>query len=103
MASFMSQDLATAGPAQLEPTDEPLLPTKEELSVLSTTEAFAVRLVRRMNTGPWKVFWTFCQRHIGSLWIYLATYNLMNVFGIENVAGSDPARPLVLVSNHRSF
>jgi 1-acyl-sn-glycerol-3-phosphate acyltransferase len=27
----------------------------------------------------------------------------MNVFGIENVSSSDPARPLVLVSNHRSF
>jgi 1-acyl-sn-glycerol-3-phosphate acyltransferase len=99
----MSHDLAAAGSTQLELTDKPLLPTKEELSVLSTTEALAVRLVRRMNTGAWKVFWTFCQRHIGSLWIYLATYNLMNVFGIENVGTSDPARPLVLVSNHRSF
>ena len=99
----MSHDLAAAGSTQLELTDKPLLPTKEELSVLSATEALAVRLVRRMNTGAWKVFWTFCQRHIGSLWIYLATYNLMNVFGIENVSTSDPARPLVLVSNHRSF
>jgi len=99
----MSHDLAAAGSTKLELTDKPLLPTKEELSVLSTTEALAVRLVRRMNTGAWKVFWTFCQRHIGSLWIYLATYNLMNVFGIENVSTSDPARPLVLVSNHRSF
>jgi len=99
----MSHDLAAAGSTKLELTDKPLLPTKEELSVLSATEALAVRLVRRMNTGAWKVFWTFCQRHIGSLWIYLATYNLMNVFGIENVSTSDPARPLVLVSNHRSF
>jgi len=99
----MSHDLAAAGSTKLELTDKPLLPTKEELSVLSTTEALAVRLVRRMNSGAWKVFWTFCQRHIGSLWIYLATYNLMNVFGIENVSTSDPARPLVLVSNHRSF
>jgi 1-acyl-sn-glycerol-3-phosphate acyltransferase len=56
-----------------------------------------------MNLGSWKRFWTFCQRHIGSLWIYLATYNLMNVFGIENVENSDPTRPLVLVANHRSF
>jgi len=99
----MSHDLAAAGSTKLELTDKPLLPTKEELSVLSATEALAVRLVRRMNTGAWKVFWTFCQRHIGSLWIYLATYTLMNVFGIENVSTSDPARPLVLVSNHRSF
>ena len=99
----MSQDLAAAGSTQLELTYKPLLPTKEELSVLSTTESLAVRLVRRMNTGAWKKFWTFCQRHIGSLWIYLATYNLMNVFGIENVSSSDSDRPLVLVSNHRSF
>jgi len=99
----MSQDLAASGSTQLELTDKPLLPTKEEVSVLSTTEALGVRLVRRMNTGAWKKFWTYCQRHIGSLWIYLATYNLMNVFGIENVSSSDPARPLVLVSNHRSF
>ena len=99
----MSQDLAAAGGTQLEVDEKPLVPTKEELSVLSTTEALGVRLVRRMNSGAWKLFWTFCQRHIGSLWIYLATYNLMNVFGIENVSSSDPARPLVLVSNHRSF
>ena len=78
-------------------------PTREELSVLSTTEALGFRLVRRMNMGAWKRFWTFCQRHIGSLWIYLATYNLMNVFGIENVEETDPARPLLLVANHRSF
>ncbi|HTK37554.1 MAG TPA: lysophospholipid acyltransferase family protein, partial [Pyrinomonadaceae bacterium] len=51
----------------------------------------------------WKRFWTFCQRHIGSLWIYLATYNLMNVFGIENVEKTDADRPLLLVANHRSF
>jgi 1-acyl-sn-glycerol-3-phosphate acyltransferase len=99
----MSQDLAAAGSTQVELTDKPLLPTAEEVSVLSTTEALGVRLVRRMNTGAWKKFWTFCQRHLGSLWIYLATYNLMNVFGIENVSSSDATRPLVLVSNHRSF
>src|SRR5690349_16971490 len=99
----MSQDLVAERDTQLELSDKPLLPTAEEASVLSTTEAVAVRLVRRMNTGAWKRFWTFCQRHIGSLWIYLATYNLMNVFGIENVSSSNPDRPLVLVSNHRSF
>ena len=46
---------------------------------------------------------TFCQRHIGSVWIHLATYNLMNVFGIENVQNADAERPLLLVANHRSF
>ena len=80
-----------------------MLPTKEELSVLSSMESVGFRLARRMNTGVWKRFWTFCQRHLGSLWIYLATYNLMNVFGIEHVERTDPERPLLLVANHRSF
>lgn len=56
-----------------------------------------------MNRGAWKNFWTFCQRHIGSLWIFIATYNLMNVFGIDNIEATDPDRPVLLVANHRSF
>jgi 1-acyl-sn-glycerol-3-phosphate acyltransferase len=78
-------------------------PTTEELSVLDTTEWLGFRLVRAMNRGGWKRFWTFCQRHIGSLWIYLATYNLMNVRGLENFERTDPEIPMVLVANHRSF
>jgi 1-acyl-sn-glycerol-3-phosphate acyltransferase len=78
-------------------------PTAGEISVLDTTERIGFKLVRAMNQGRWKRFWTFCQRHIGSLWIFLATYNLMNVRGIENVESTDPARPLLLVANHRSF
>jgi 1-acyl-sn-glycerol-3-phosphate acyltransferase len=80
-----------------------LLPTAEEIGVLEPIERAGFKLARRMNFGVWKRFWTFCQRHIGSLWIYLATYNLMNVFGIENVQNSDTAKPLLLVANHRSF
>lgn len=99
----MSQELAAESGAQLEGSGGPLLPTKEEISVLSATESIGFRLVRRMNSGVWKTFWTFCQRHIGSLWIYLATYNLMNVFGIENVDATDSERPVLLVANHRSF
>jgi 1-acyl-sn-glycerol-3-phosphate acyltransferase len=98
----MSQDLTAPAASQIQQTT-PLLPTHEEISVLDTMESIAFRLVRRMNTGAWKKFWTICQRHIGSLWIYLATYNLMNVFGIENVENTNPDRPLVLVANHRSF
>jgi len=86
----------------IDPT-KPLLPTREELSVLNATERTGFWLTHRMNLGLWKRFWTFCQRHIGSLWIYLATYNLMNVFGLENVQKTDADRPLVLVANHRSF
>ena len=79
------------------------LPAADEIAVLSPVERLGFKLTRRMNYGRWKRFWTFCQRHIGSLWIHLATYNLMNVFGIESVAISDTRRPLLLVANHRSF
>ncbi|HTH50657.1 MAG TPA: lysophospholipid acyltransferase family protein [Pyrinomonadaceae bacterium] len=83
--------------------DAPLVPAEDQLELLSSTERVGFALAHRMNLGTWKRFWTFCQRHIGSLWIYIATYNLMNVFGIENVENSDPTRPVVLVANHRSF
>ena len=80
-----------------------LEPSADEISVLDPTERVGFKLARAMNIGTWKRFWTFCQRHIGSLWIYIATYNLMNVFGVQNVQDSDPNRPLLLVANHRSF
>ncbi len=80
-----------------------LEPTPEELSVLGTTEKIGFNLTHRMNLGAWKRFWTFCQRHIGSLWIKICTYNLMNVYGIENVENTSVKKPLLLVANHRSF
>lgn len=80
-----------------------LLPTREEIGVLAHNERFGFWLTHRMNLGVMKRLMTFFQRHIGSLWIYLATYNLMNVFGIEFVEKSDAERPLILVANHRSF
>ena len=80
-----------------------LAPTAEEISVLSSTEKIGFHLTDKMNRGAWKNFWTFCQRHIGSLWIYLATYNLMNVFGLENFEKTSSAKPVVLIANHRSF
>lgn len=87
------------------PTDRTgtLVPTGDEIGVLTMTERLGFRLTHRMNLGAWKRLMTFCQRHIGSLWIYLATYNLMNVFGIENVENSEIEKPLILVANHRSF
>jgi 1-acyl-sn-glycerol-3-phosphate acyltransferase len=78
-------------------------PTAHEISVLSLTEKIGFRLTDKMNKGIWKNFWTFCQRHIGSLWIYLATYNLMNVFGLENFEKTSTAKPVLLIANHRSF
>lgn len=97
-----AQTPAAAGTTSLEEPG-PSIPTLEEMAVLDTTERAGFRLVRAMNRGGWKRFWTFCQRHIGSLWIYLATYNLMNVRGLENFEATDSDRPLVLVANHRSF
>ena len=81
----------------------PLAPSPEELAVLTSTEKFGFRLTNRMNQGAWKRLWTFCQRHIGSLWIKICTYNLMNVFGLENVEQTNVDKPLLLVANHRSF
>ncbi|MBV9242587.1 MAG: 1-acyl-sn-glycerol-3-phosphate acyltransferase [Acidobacteria bacterium] len=97
-------ETAESATSQLAVRDAaPLVPARDQLALLSPTERTGFALAHRMNLGAWKRFWTFCQRHIGSLWIYLATYNLMNVFGIENVQNSDATRPLVLVANHRSF
>jgi len=101
---FMPDEIATSikKPETAVANPKPR-PTKDEISVLDLTERAGFNLVRTMNHGIWKRFWTFCQRHIGSLWIYLATYNLMNVRGLENVEQTDVERPLVLAANHRSF
>src|ERR1700740_898018 len=101
----MSSELTNLSQNAIEKTDDgrPLIPSKVELAVLAGVERAGFCLTHRINLGAWKTFWTFCQRHIGSLWIYLATYNLMNVFGIDNVETTDAERPLLLVSNHRSF
>ena len=88
---------------QISQKSAPLEPTSKENSVLSATEKFGFKLTNRMNHGAWKRFWTFCQRHIGSLWIKICTYNLMNVYGLENIEKTDVNKPLLLVSNHRSF
>lgn len=80
-----------------------ILPSAEELAVLTRFERFAFHWVRRMNQGAWKRFWTFCQRTLGAGWIHLSTYNLMQVYGLENIAAADRARPILIVANHRSF
>jgi 1-acyl-sn-glycerol-3-phosphate acyltransferase len=80
-----------------------LLPTAEELAVLSPFERFAFRLAWRMNRGRWKRFWTFCQRILGAGWIHVSTYNLMRVAGLEHVEAVSRERPVLLVANHRSF
>src|SRR5688572_14428477 len=83
--------------------DVGLVPEPEELAVLNWFERFAFRLVKRMNRGRWKSFWTRCQKVFGAGWIHLATYNLMRVYGLEHVEAALRERPILLVANHRSF
>ena len=78
-------------------------PTPEEFAVLAPLERVAFRVTRRMNRGAWKRFWTFCQRTLGMSWIRVCTYNLMRVHGLEHVEAVSHERPILLVSNHRSF
>jgi 1-acyl-sn-glycerol-3-phosphate acyltransferase len=83
--------------------DRALSPSTEELAVLSGMERLAFRVAHRMNQGRWKLFWAWCQKHIGSRWIQLATYKLLHVYGLEHVEAVSHERPLLLVANHRSF
>jgi 1-acyl-sn-glycerol-3-phosphate acyltransferase len=78
-------------------------PSPEEIAVLNWFERFAFRLVRRMNRGTWKRFWTFCQKTLGAGWIHLSTYNLMQVYGLDHVMAVDRDRPILIAANHRSF
>ncbi len=78
-------------------------PSAEELAVLTSFERLAFRLVYRMNHGRWKRFWTACQSTLGAGWIHLATYNIMNIYGLEYIEAVSHERPVLLVANHRSF
>lgn len=80
-----------------------LEPDPDELIVLNWFERFAFRLVKRMNQGGWKRFWTWCQKVFGAGWIHFATYNLMQVYGLEHVEAASRDRPILLAANHRSF
>ncbi|MGH9966387.1 MAG: lysophospholipid acyltransferase family protein, partial [Pyrinomonadaceae bacterium] len=78
-------------------------PSPDELAVMSRFERLAFRLVHRMNQGRWKRFWTWCQKTLGAGWIHLSTYNLLRVYGLENLETASRDRPILLVANHRSF
>jgi 1-acyl-sn-glycerol-3-phosphate acyltransferase len=80
-----------------------LEPTSEELAILSRFERFAFHLTHLMNQGRWKRFWTWCQSVFGAGWIHISTYNLMRVYGLENLEAVSRDRPVLLVANHRSF
>lgn len=95
--------LLTNQESRLAEKDDTQFPTDNELAVLGTTEKLGFKLTHRMNQGAWKILMTFFQRHIGSLWIKISTYNLMQVRGLENFEKTDAKRPIILVANHRSF
>lgn len=101
--AVVAADHMAQGLAALSSSSDALQPTAEELQVLSTFERFAFRLAERMNRGKWKRFWTTCQRTLGAGWIYLSTYNIMNVYGLEHIESASHEKPILLVANHRSF
>ena len=90
-------------PLETDMRKDPLEPSDEELAVLSPFQRFAFRVTHRMNLGRWKRFWTWCQSVFGAGWIHISTYNLMRVYGLENIEAVDHDRPILLVANHRSF
>jgi len=90
-------------PSETNVPKGPLVPTVEELAVLTPFERFAFRVTHSMNQGGWKRFWTWCQSVFGAGWIHLSSYNLMCVYGLENIEAVDHGRPILLVANHRSF
>ncbi|MFL6466779.1 MAG: hypothetical protein ACJ72Z_02345, partial [Pyrinomonadaceae bacterium] len=71
----MAEELAekSTDTAVVKATEPSLTPTAEEIAVLGPVERTGFWLTRKMNFGVWKRFWTMCQRHVGSLWIYIAT------------------------------
>src|SRR2546426_11443399 len=75
------------GPWTLD-VGQSLEPTAEEFAVLSRFERFTFRFIRRMNQGNWKAFWTWCQKTFGAGWIHFSTYNLLEVYGLENIAAA---------------
>jgi 1-acyl-sn-glycerol-3-phosphate acyltransferase len=80
-----------------------LQPEPDEFAVLNRFERLAFRFIHRMNQGNWKRFWTWCQSVFGAGWIHIATYNLMQVYGLENIEAASRDRPILIAANHRSF
>lgn len=101
--SFVEAETVVTPAAEPPATEPTVEPTPEELSVLNPMERFAFRVTHKSNQGAAKQFWTRMQQHLGALWIHLATYNIMRVYGLEHVESLDHTRPVLLVANHRSF
>ena len=73
-----------------------------DFEVLTPFERFAFRLVRRMNQGAWKRFWTWCQSTRRRL---DPSFHLQHHERLRPRArrGCVARAPLLLVANHRSF
>lgn len=93
---ILENDVAPVNQSDIEPS-------LQELAVLTRFERFAFRLAHRMNSGAGKRLQTFLQHHLGARLIQMTQYNLLRVYGIENLRQVSPTRPILLVANHRSF
>ena len=101
-------NVRATGEATQEKTDAglwtlDLRPAVDEFAVLNRFERRAFRFIHRMNQRAWKRFWTWCQKIFGAGWIHIATYNLMQVYGLENIEAVSRDRPILIAANHRSF
>ncbi|HEX4478974.1 MAG TPA: lysophospholipid acyltransferase family protein [Polyangiaceae bacterium] len=71
---------------------------------LTALERFNIRAIRRtFEPGGVDTAIRWCQRHIGSEWITLATKNLLHVHGLDRLPPFDPNVSYICAANHRSF
>jgi 1-acyl-sn-glycerol-3-phosphate acyltransferase len=75
----------------------------ELLRTLSPLERLHFRAAWRMNQEPFKRVMEFWQYTLGSVFIRSVTARRTCVYGIEHVRSASLDRPLLLVSNHRSY
>ncbi len=78
-------------------------PTADELAVLTPRERLAFRVTHRMNREPWKSLWGRFQRSVGVGWIDVCTYNIMRMYGLDQLRSMQRTRATILIANHRSF
>ena len=78
-------------------------PTAEEFAVLSSFERSRLSLHPPHEPGNLETFLDVVPEVFGAGWIHLATYNLMQVYGLENIARRLERPPDTVAANHRSF
>lgn len=84
---------------QAEPAELPAGPASPAPAPLPPL----LRLTERMNRGPAKTLWTGYQRAVGARILRWATAGRLHLHGLEHAHAVSPARPLLLVANHRTF